>query len=95
MKKIISIAFVLLFVTINVFAAGYDEIFEPLIKIQNVLKYLGTIVLVISLIGQGVITFFGDNIPEIVKKTLGKVLTGGCLIGGASAIAGFILPNTN
>lgn len=93
MKKLfltLTVAFVF---TNMIFAAGnYDEIFSPLITLQNILKYLGSIILVLSLIAQGIITFFGDNIPEVVKKTMGKVATGGCFIGGAGAIAGFILP---
>lgn len=92
MKKLILLGLIL-FLPFCLFAASnYDEIFSPLMNIQNILKYLGGIVLVISLIAQGVIMFFGDNIPEMVKKTIGKVATGGCFIGGASAIGGFILP---
>ena len=75
-------------------ASGYDEIFSPLKEIQNILRYAGTIILVLALIAQGIIIFFSDNIPESVKKTVGKVAVGGIFIGGASAISGFILPNS-
>ncbi len=75
-------------------ASGYDEIFSPLKEIQNILRYAGTIILVLALIAQGIVIFFSDNIPESVKKTVGKVAVGGIFIGGASAISGFILPNS-
>ena len=49
------------------------------------------VVLTLSLITEGVITFFGNNMSDIVKRTMGRVATGGCFIGGAAALAGFIL----
>ena len=95
MKKIILTFLVFLSASALLFAqSNYDEIFSPLITLQNILKYLGSIVLVLSLIAQGVVTFFGDNIPDMVKKTMGKIATGGIFISGASAIAGFILPTS-
>ena len=75
--------------------SSYNEIFSPLITLQNILKYLGAILLILSLIAQGIIIFFSDNIPDGIKKTMGKAVTGGCLIGGASAIASLIMPGSS
>lgn len=83
----------LLFVPCIVFADGskYKELFKSVTTITDIAKYLGVVVLTLSLITEGVITFFGNNMSDIVKRTMGRVATGGCFIGGAAALAGFIL----
>ena len=96
MKK--KTLFVLSFFLISypLFAAGnYDEIFKPLTTVQNILSYAGAAILVVSLIAQGIVMFFSDNMPALAKKAISKVAIGGIFIGGATAISGFILPNTN
>ena len=83
----------LLFVPCIIFAdvSKYKELFKSVTTITDIAKYLGVVVLTLSLITEGVITFFGNNMSDIVKRTMGRVATGGCFIGGAAALAGFIL----
>ncbi len=93
--KRIALSITIALLPLQLFAAnGYDEIFAPLKEIQSILRYAGTIILVLALIAQGIVIFFSDNIPESVKKTVGKVAVGGIFIGGASAISSFILPGS-
>ena len=94
MKKKLMISLLLALVAVSVFAGDegkYAELFTSVNTITEIIKYLGIIVLTLSLIAQGVVTFFGNNMSEVVKSTMGRVATGGCFIGGATAMAGFIL----
>lgn len=94
MKKKLIISLLLALVAVSVFAGDeskYAELFTSVNTITEIIKYLGIIVLTLSLIAQGVVTFFGNNMSEVVKATMGRVATGGCFIGGATAMAGFIL----
>lgn len=90
------ILFCLMFCTVpyHLFAANgnkYSELFSSVTTITEIAKYLGVVILTLSLIAEGVITFFGNNMSDTVKHTLGRVATGGCFIGGAGALTGFIL----
>ena len=92
-KRFIIIACSLL-VSLPLFAATgkkYSELFTSIVTITDIAKYLGVVVLTLSLIAQGVITFFGNNMSEMVKSTMARVATGGCFIGGAATLSGFIL----
>lgn len=96
MKKALSILFVFALCSSLGFASDlnlgeYAELFTSVITITEIARTLGIIVLTLSLVAQGIIIFFGNNISEVVKVTMGKVATGGCFIGGAVALAGFIL----
>lgn len=91
-KKLLALLLIAL-VAFSVFADDnkYSELFTSVNTITDIVKTLGVIVLTLSLIAQGVVTFFGNNMSEVVKSTMGRVATGGCFIGGATAMAGFIL----
>lgn len=95
MKKVKKYFWTFLFLLQSplLFADGgkYSELFKSVTTITDIAKYLGVVVLTLSLITEGVITFFGNNMSDIVKRTMGRVATGGCFIGGAAALAGFIL----
>lgn len=94
MKKKLLLVLLLLLVAAFVFADGstsYDGLFESVTKITDIVKVLGGIVLTLSLIAEGVVVFFGNNMSEVVKHTMGRVATGGCFIGGASLMTGIIL----
>ena len=96
MKKKVLFILTFFIVSYPIFAANnYDEIFKPLKTVQNILSYAGAAILVVSLIAQGIVMFFSDNMPALAKKAISKVAIGGIFIGGATAISGFILPNLN
>lgn len=98
MKKRLFVTILLLLVATVVFADGstsYDGLFESIYKITDIARTLGVIVLTLSLIAQGIVTFFGNNMSEVVKATMGRVATGGCFIGGATVLATFILGSSS
>lgn len=96
MKKKLFLLTIAVILSFPLFAASgnkYAELFTSVTTITEIAKYLGIIVLTLSLIAEGVITFFGNNMSEVVKHTMGRVATGGCFIGGAATLTGFILGN--
>lgn len=95
MKKLLTFSLflqsslILMAAELNV--GSYTELFRPILDIMGVVKILGIVVLTLSLIAQGVITFLGNNMSDIVKKTISRIAVGGCFIGGAVTIATLIL----
>lgn len=95
MKKIFTLFYFsitsmfLMAADINV--GSYTDLFRPILDIMDVIKILAIVVLTLSLIAQGVITFLGNNMSDIVKKTISRVAVGGCFIGGAVTVATLIL----